>query len=519
MKIGRNDPCPCGSGKKYKKCCLDKHNNNIKSDISLQFAKLQAKQKQRQKQQGLGRPIMSSENKEYRFVVVGNGIYFLQKCKWKTFHDFLLDYIKFVFGKEWGEGEFKKPYDDQHPVLQWHELVCKYMRERQNKGIINADPMTGAMSAYLNLSYNLYLLAHHFEEKVQAKLIRKLKRKDQFQGALYETYVAALFILAGFKLEMEDEDDSRSSHCEFTAISQDSNEKYSVEAKARQPYKKNVVIGNQLYKALRKKATYKRVVFIDVNVPDLIGGMRDIMNELKGKEANLIINKKPAPAAYVFITNHSYAYDLNGNAFERMGFAYGFKIDGFNIDTEFSNIRKALVARNKHKDMESLIVSSREHSEIPSTFNGEIPEFAFNKVAGDNRLLIGNKYIVPADSQEKEAVLVNAIVAEQEKKIWGIYQLNNGKQITCSNPMTDGELQAYKKYPDTFFGVSLKQRQKINDPLELFDFFYGNYKNCSREKLLGFLKDRKDFEALKDLSNEDLLITCCDALVQAALNR
>lgn len=21
MKVGRNDPCPCGSGKKYKKCC------------------------------------------------------------------------------------------------------------------------------------------------------------------------------------------------------------------------------------------------------------------------------------------------------------------------------------------------------------------------------------------------------------------------------------------------------------------------------------------------------------------
>ena len=24
MKIGRNQPCPCGSGKKYKKCCLNK---------------------------------------------------------------------------------------------------------------------------------------------------------------------------------------------------------------------------------------------------------------------------------------------------------------------------------------------------------------------------------------------------------------------------------------------------------------------------------------------------------------
>jgi preprotein translocase subunit SecA len=24
-KVGRNAPCPCGSGKKYKKCCLNKN--------------------------------------------------------------------------------------------------------------------------------------------------------------------------------------------------------------------------------------------------------------------------------------------------------------------------------------------------------------------------------------------------------------------------------------------------------------------------------------------------------------
>jgi uncharacterized protein YchJ len=29
-KIGRNDPCPCGSGKKYKHCCLKKKNKNTK---------------------------------------------------------------------------------------------------------------------------------------------------------------------------------------------------------------------------------------------------------------------------------------------------------------------------------------------------------------------------------------------------------------------------------------------------------------------------------------------------------
>lgn len=28
MKIGRNDPCPCGSGLKYKKCCAGKQEND-----------------------------------------------------------------------------------------------------------------------------------------------------------------------------------------------------------------------------------------------------------------------------------------------------------------------------------------------------------------------------------------------------------------------------------------------------------------------------------------------------------
>lgn len=31
MKIGRNDPCPCGSGKKYKHCCLNKRGIYIKN--------------------------------------------------------------------------------------------------------------------------------------------------------------------------------------------------------------------------------------------------------------------------------------------------------------------------------------------------------------------------------------------------------------------------------------------------------------------------------------------------------
>lgn len=34
MKIGRNDPCPCGSGKKYKKCCLNRDQSSQRSSIN-----------------------------------------------------------------------------------------------------------------------------------------------------------------------------------------------------------------------------------------------------------------------------------------------------------------------------------------------------------------------------------------------------------------------------------------------------------------------------------------------------
>jgi hypothetical protein len=37
-KIGRNDPCPCGSGKKYKRCCMQKSQSaEIESTMTPQF--------------------------------------------------------------------------------------------------------------------------------------------------------------------------------------------------------------------------------------------------------------------------------------------------------------------------------------------------------------------------------------------------------------------------------------------------------------------------------------------------
>lgn len=39
MKTGRNDPCPCGSGLKYKKCCLKKERSNNEDIKELYFNK------------------------------------------------------------------------------------------------------------------------------------------------------------------------------------------------------------------------------------------------------------------------------------------------------------------------------------------------------------------------------------------------------------------------------------------------------------------------------------------------
>ena len=34
-KVGRNDTCPCGSGKKYKQCCESKKNSSRMSSVML----------------------------------------------------------------------------------------------------------------------------------------------------------------------------------------------------------------------------------------------------------------------------------------------------------------------------------------------------------------------------------------------------------------------------------------------------------------------------------------------------
>jgi len=49
-KIGRNDPCYCGSGKKFKKCCIDKPSLELRADFELGQQRIREFEEEQKKQ-------------------------------------------------------------------------------------------------------------------------------------------------------------------------------------------------------------------------------------------------------------------------------------------------------------------------------------------------------------------------------------------------------------------------------------------------------------------------------------
>jgi len=293
-KLGRNQPCHCGSGKKYKHC----HGRVVDAPARPAFINPVLKRiplsqvpapvmhtfQQRKREQaafeaahGKGRPLISMEFKDWRFVAVGNELHFSPAATTRFFPDFLGNYVRGLLGKEWGEAELKKLLQNRHQILQWYDAVCEFQQtlKPDSDGYYRRIEPSGALNCWLRLAYDLYLIKHN--AKLQKRILDRLKDPKQFQGARFELCVTAAMVVAGFEINYEDEQDRSRKHPEFLARRGEL--LVAVEAKSRHrdgvlgfhspksPVTDKVAAEGILRDALGKNPGHPYFIFLEVNMP------------------------------------------------------------------------------------------------------------------------------------------------------------------------------------------------------------------------------------------------------------
>ena len=537
-RIGRNQPCPCGSGKKSKRCCgypRDAVTAFASNEIDLARRRADAVRKRRLQQQGLGRPILSAEVAGTRIVIVGKRRY--QSPKWQTFHDFLKDYLLGSLGPDWSNAEQAKPLEERHQILRWYAQAAADAKALANPDGVTSGPMTGAIQAFLNLAYNIYLIAHHGDGQEMADIyLRRLRstRDDDFIGALFETYAAAAFLKAGFALTYEETTARATSCVEFVATWPANGEKFSVEVKSRvhtaergaavEPVDevRRLRVGAKLAKALGKAAAHTRVVMIEINVPDQLKGAGTLdgwpaaaLEQVRDNEHAKGADGDPLPPAYVFVTNHAFHNDLAGVGGGIQALAVGFRMSDFGPDVRYKGYAGVMTARYKHAPMTALIDSMKTHYEIPATFEGELPSVFF-KGSEAVRLKFGERYLIPdAEGVDHAGRFYNAAVNPDTGEVHGAYELEDGRHVIARNTLDPGELAEYRRYPDTFFGEVLKPSGKCDTLVEFWDFLFETYQHTPRETLLEFMANASDIERLRTLEQRDIAITYVERMGSA----
>ncbi|MCI0350818.1 MAG: SEC-C domain-containing protein [Acidobacteriales bacterium] len=310
-KLGRNDPCPCNSGKKYKKCCgsasgqLPRRNiqngptgsgparppftvrqltpSEVPSEV-IEKARKYFSERERQRQEHIARyghvnPLITLDFQGYKLLAIGNQLVYKPSDKGKFLTDFLLDLVPHLFGREWFDREIAKPADQRHPVMQWRVKGMTFMNAQAPRpdGTYEVTP-TGPLLAYLTFAYDLFVVQTN--GRLDDQLLERLKHPEQFQGARHELFAEATCLRAGFAIEHEDETDPSSRHAEFTATHKATGVKLSVEAKSKhrpgvlgQPGTRepsnalNLRFGKLLNDAVAKKPPHPLVVFMDLNMP------------------------------------------------------------------------------------------------------------------------------------------------------------------------------------------------------------------------------------------------------------
>jgi len=465
-------------------------------------------------------------------VAVGNRIH--HSPKWKTFIDFLSDYLKIKLTPEWGNAEIAKPLSERHTIMQWYDTLCRLQAE-----VIKApgEPanieMNGVLGCYYGLAYSLYLLDHNVE--LQNRLIARLKNRSNFQGAYYELVVARALITAGYELTLEDETDGLAKHCEFAAVSKDTGNKFWIEAKMRgvsgllgkmdkdgvpasKSGKATSMLIPHLNAALKKPATDQRMIFIDLNA-DMSGSVDDnnlpsfasdvTARLLQYEQKELEVGK----SAYVFVTNMTFHRDLLGLA-QMLSIPIGIGIPDFNRAGHYK-LSEIYRRDKKHADAMRVAESLGDLLKFPATFDGRMPATLFH--GEEPPIQIGEKYCFEGagpDGSDFTGTVSDVIVMENEKAAYIGVNTDDGKGYILKDNMSDNQMSDYHAHKDAYFGKVKYVSEGVSTPYELFKFFVHAHAHLTRLQLLEKLK-LTDRDA-RDLSDEDLLLDYCERMVSGS---
>lgn len=328
MKVGRNDPCPCGSGAKYKRCCLPGAGGTGGFPPSILSWALR-EQAERAELQAMGirinyvRPALLEGQK---YWALGSRLYRTRGDL--SFHDFLIETLAHVLGDEWWSNQRSRSPDDRHFLAKCFDNFHR-MREfgclEPGIATYSAESPGGLVHHLRSVAFDVATLMHR--SHLSDHLLRRLRHRDQYQGARYEIGIAAVFSRLDCDVEFYDTA-ARGRHPEFVASIRDSEIQIAVEAKSK--HREGVInvrgvfdesdvktdIRRQLREARKQNpGNLPFMIFVDINLPprpDLRlpdkSWMLDLTRKLQRQSA---ASRTPDPVTLTAVTNFAQHYDRN----------------------------------------------------------------------------------------------------------------------------------------------------------------------------------------------------------------
>ncbi len=251
----------------------------------------------------------------------------------ETFHEFLLYLLLVVtLGKEWYRQQMLLKQEDRHVILKWFNSFKEWTKSssiERNKVEEGWKALpTGEVQILMSLAYAIFCLS--VQHRLPDPLIKRLRNKDQFQGAYYEITVAAIMVRAGFTLDFMKDITQDKSRCEFIAKHKYTGIEIGIEAKSR--HRKGVLnqdgefsyseaMKGDIEGLFQKSLTQKPkglpyIIFFDLNLPATPHivwrtkpWVEDVKKILDAHGTPSV--KTPDPFNGLILTNFSYHYGGN----------------------------------------------------------------------------------------------------------------------------------------------------------------------------------------------------------------